>query len=264
MNVNIQMLEQGNKNLQHIGDSKKKNLIHFYPNLSSNMGSKQSKEVESKQSKEVESKQRKEVELKQSKEVESSFTAPHLVAAIDFGTTYSGYAFSFRVDFDQDPSRIKAYNWIAGSQSLISHKAPSVILLKPDKNFDSFGYDAEDKYASLTELSEHEGWLYFKRFKMALHKNKRLGRSTLIKDINGIEMPAIAIFTMAIKFLKEHLMETLEKVADNCTEDLIQWVLTVPAIWDEGAKQFMMEAAEDVSIDFKHTMKSIEMVKFSV
>ncbi|XP_062596447.1 heat shock 70 kDa protein 12B-like [Saccostrea cucullata] len=214
------------------------------------MGSKQSKEVESNQSKEV--------ELKQSKEVELSFIAPHLVAAIDFGTTYSGYAFSFRVDFDQDPSRIKAYNWIAGSQSLISHKAPSVILLKPDKTFDSFGYDAEDKYASLTELSEHEGWLYFKRFKMTLHNNKRLGRSTLIKDINGIEMPAIAIFTMAIKFLKEHLMETLEKVADNCTEDLIQWVLTVPAIWDEGAKQFMMEAAEDAGIERKQLMLALE------
>ena len=29
-----------------------------------------------------------------------------LVAAIDFGTTYSGYAFSFRHDYERDPLKI--------------------------------------------------------------------------------------------------------------------------------------------------------------
>jgi hypothetical protein len=28
----------------------------------------------------------------------------------------------------------------------------------------------------------------------------------------------------------------------------IRWVLTVPAIWNDGAKQFMREAAEKVSL----------------
>lgn len=31
------------------------------------------------------------------------------VAAIDFGTTYSGYAFSARNDFDSDPTKVKVY-----------------------------------------------------------------------------------------------------------------------------------------------------------
>jgi hypothetical protein len=101
-----------------------------------------------------------------------SFSTPVLVAAIDFGTSFSGYAFSSRQDFDRDPLKISTCNWIAGSQALVSLKTPSVVLLKPDRTFHSFGYEAENKYASLAEDSEHEGWLYFKRFKMILHQNK--------------------------------------------------------------------------------------------
>ncbi|XP_056013346.1 heat shock 70 kDa protein 12A-like isoform X2 [Ostrea edulis] len=177
-----------------------------------------------------------------------SFSTPVLVAAIDFGTTYSGYAFSFRHEFDKDPLKINACNWIAGSQALVSLKTPSVVLLKPNKTFHAFGYEAENKYASLAEDNEHEGWLYFKRFKMTLHQNKSLRRTTSIKDVNGNEMPAMTIFTMAIKYLKDHLMGTLKSRVAEFTEDLILWVLTVPAIWDEGAKQFMTEAAADVRI----------------
>ncbi|XP_061183692.1 heat shock 70 kDa protein 12A-like isoform X2 [Saccostrea echinata] len=187
-----------------------------------------------------------------------SFTVPVLVAAIDFGTTFSGYAFSFRHEFDQDPLKINACNWIAGNQALVSHKTPSVVLLKPDKTFHSFGYDAENKYATLAEDNEHEGWLYFKRFKMTLHRNKSLRRTTIIKDINGKEMPAMTVFTMAIKYLKEHLMKTLTTRVDTFTEDLIRWVLTVPAIWDEGAKQFMMEAAVDAGIERKQLILALE------
>jgi molecular chaperone DnaK (HSP70) len=55
------------------------------------------------------------------------------------------------------------------------------------------------------------------------------------------------VFSLAIKFLKEDLLEECRKqLVDVLTEKDIQWVLTVPAIWNDGAKQFMREAAEDV------------------
>lgn len=99
-------------------------------------------------------------------------TVPAVVAAIDFGTAYSGYAFSFRHELLEKPPKINTCNWLAGSQSLISLKTPSVVLLKPDRTFHSFGYEAENKYGQLTEDKQHKGWLYFKHFKMVLHKNK--------------------------------------------------------------------------------------------
>ncbi|XP_056013353.1 heat shock 70 kDa protein 12B-like isoform X2 [Ostrea edulis] len=177
-----------------------------------------------------------------------SFSTSVMVAAIDLGTVLSGYAFSFRYEFEKDPLKIMTSNWIGGSPSLPYIKTPSVVLLKPNKTFHAFGCEAENKYASLVEDNEHEGWLYFKRFKMTLHQNKSLKRTTTIKDVNGEEMPAMTIFTMAIKYFKDHLMGTLKSRVVNITEDVILWVLTVPAIWDDGAKQFMREAAAEAGI----------------
>ena len=37
-----------------------------------------------------------------------------IVAAIDFGTTFSGYAFSFAHDFQSDPFKIQTNHWIGG------------------------------------------------------------------------------------------------------------------------------------------------------
>lgn len=67
-----------------------------------------------------------------------------------------------------------------------------------------------------------------------------------LKSLDGKEMPAIKVFSAAIKFLREHLLETLEKRATGVRETDIQWVLTVPAIWDDKAKAFMRRAAENV------------------
>ncbi|OWF37229.1 Heat shock 70 kDa protein 12B [Mizuhopecten yessoensis] len=53
---------------------------------------------------------------------------------------------------------------------------------------------------------------------------------------------------MAIRYLREHLLETLHRQMDGFDEDMIRWVLTVPAIWSDGAKQFMREAAKDAGI----------------
>jgi hypothetical protein len=90
-----------------------------------------------------------------------------LVAAIDFGTTYSGWAFSFKHEFDSDPIKVSAKQWTGGQ--LVSSKGPTCVLIKPDgKTLHSFAFDAETKYAELAEEGEHKDWYFFKRFKMML------------------------------------------------------------------------------------------------
>lgn len=37
-----------------------------------------------------------------------------LVAAIDFGTTFSGWAFSFKHEFEKDPLKMSAKQWLGG------------------------------------------------------------------------------------------------------------------------------------------------------
>ena len=51
-------------------------------------------------------------------------------------------------------------------------KAPSCALFSPDGEFDSFGFEAEEKYTKLAEDGDHENWYFFRRFKMLLYENK--------------------------------------------------------------------------------------------
>lgn len=181
-----------------------------------------------------------------------------LVAAIDFGTTYSGYAFSFKHEYDVDPTKVTSNNWTAGSRGLISFKTPTTVLLDQNKKFHSFGYAAEDKYSDLAEEEEHHGWYYFRRFKMMLFQKKGLKKDIMLKDINDRELPAMLIFSEAIRFLKSHLMDTLDKRATGIQLDDVHWVLTVPAIWDDAAKQFMRVAAEKAGIDTDNLSIALE------
>jgi hypothetical protein len=89
-----------------------------------------------------------------------------LVAAFDFGTTFSGYAFSFR----DNPFEIHAKSW--NDESYLSLKTSTCLLLDPEEKFHSFGYEAENKYKMLCEEDEHHSWLFFRHFKMLLHNNK--------------------------------------------------------------------------------------------
>ena len=92
-----------------------------------------------------------------------------IVGAIDFGTTFSGYAFAIRNDYKVDPARVSGNHWQTGSQPGLSLKTPSCVLFDPTQKFHSFGGDAEDKYAELAQEDEHNDWFYFKRFKMQLY-----------------------------------------------------------------------------------------------
>lgn len=94
-----------------------------------------------------------------------------VVAAIDFGTTYSGYAFSFNHDYENEPTKVAANtSWVAGTAGLMSLKTPTILLLDNSKKFVAFGYEAEEKYADLAAENLHKKYYYFRRFKMLLHK----------------------------------------------------------------------------------------------
>jgi len=76
------------------------------------------------------------------------------------------------------------------------------------------------------------------------------------------ELPAMLVFQESIRYLKDNLLETLrtkhsswyadkkprgqENAHDLVYEDDIHWVITVPAIWEDAAKQFMRETAINV------------------
>jgi hypothetical protein len=98
-----------------------------------------------------------------------------LVAAIHFGTTFSGYAYSFNHDYETDPTKVSANrSWVAGSAALMSLKTPTILLLDNKKQFVAFGYEAEKRYSEIVADEEQKNYYYYRRFKMLLYKVSRL------------------------------------------------------------------------------------------
>jgi hypothetical protein len=93
------------------------------------------------------------------------------VAAIDFGTTYSGFAYSPK----SDPFAIETCKWKNGGFE--SSKALTSVLLDIKENFLAFGYEAENKFVANAEKETPDVLYYFRRFKMILHNQVCLIRS---------------------------------------------------------------------------------------
>ncbi|XP_052087074.1 heat shock 70 kDa protein 12B-like [Mytilus californianus] len=208
------------------------------------------------------------------------------VAAIDFGTSYSGYAWSSKNDYknylegkDVEPKIYTNQPWNSGGKGFFSEKTPTCLLLDADRKLVDFGYDAENKYADLSQEGKHSDYYFFQRFKMNLHEGfqieaiDRMLRTVFINEtfsfahrgstdfsfqskemmaveMNGKQLPAFEVFAMSIKALVDHLMTMFQHKGNMATLkiDDIKWTLTVPAIWSEKSKQFMRRSAVKAGI----------------
>lgn len=85
-----------------------------------------------------------------------------IVASIDIGTAYSGYAYSSRNDW----TKVYTHAWHGGEY--MTQKAPTTLLLEPNGEFAEFGFKAEKKYAELAEDEKHKDHYFFRRFKLIL------------------------------------------------------------------------------------------------
>jgi len=70
-----------------------------------------------------------------------------------------------------------------------------------------------------------------------------------IKAANGKSMTAQKVFT-SIRFMKDDALKTISgsTAGRKFLASDFTWVLTVPAIWDPSAKQFMRKAATEVTL----------------
>ncbi|KAL4232332.1 Heat shock 70 kDa protein 12A [Mactra antiquata] len=170
-----------------------------------------------------------------------------VVVAIDFGTTYSGYAYSF----NYEPETIHMMrHQDSGDPGIYNYKIPTCILLTPEGNFHSFGYAADEYFRDLDQ-KEAVNWLYFDRFKMMLHEERinGLNRDTRLKTRSGREFSALKVFSYSLAYFKDLVMqEFADQSGIGITSDVIRWVITVPAIWKASAKQFMRLAAYEAGI----------------
>ncbi|XP_056315242.1 heat shock protein family A (Hsp70) member 12A.3 [Danio aesculapii] len=164
-----------------------------------------------------------------------------LYIAIDFGTSYSGYAISFKTKQPQESIQIPNWGVNFGYNTF---KTPTCILFDEHETFQKFGYDAMMTYTRSTPKSQARKSYLFEHFKMELY-DKEIHRDLMITAKNGGQMKALTVFSESLRYLKDH---ALDKINENTTGKTfiasdVTWVLTVPAIWNAAAKQFMREAA---------------------
>ncbi|KAM4608351.1 heat shock protein family A (Hsp70) member 12A.3 [Polymixia lowei] len=167
------------------------------------------------------------------------------IIAIDFGTAYSGYAYSVSPrQADIEPA-VSSWGKEHGMDTL---KTPTCILFSEEEEFLKFGYDAKIAYSKMTS-GEAKKKYFFENFKMALY-GKTLNRDVMITATNGKTMRAFKVITETLRYLKEHALKTIGENTSGrkYTAPDFNWVLTLPAIWDAPAKQFMREAATEAGI----------------
>lgn len=64
---------------------------------------------------------------------------------------------------------------------------------------------------------------------------------------NGLSLPALVVFARALQYFKDSCIFELNELSSTpVTNNDIQWVITVPAIWRPSARQFMRRAAIEV------------------
>ena len=94
-----------------------------------------------------------------------------IVAAIDFGTTFSGYAFSVKTKRGEV---IMNKNW-GKDTGMTTFKAPTCVLTEVAANgrdhiFQKFGFQAQNDYVRRFAEPDKDRLCLFNKFKMKLHR----------------------------------------------------------------------------------------------
>ena len=166
------------------------------------------------------------------------FHAP-VFTGIDLGTTSFGYAFMFA----NDPENI----FIEKGKE----REPTCLLLKPDKTFAALGYKATDDFCNDLDPDEQKDYYYFHQFKMQLYETKKLSRQSKLRDATGKHMNALEVFSVVYEELKKKILKqiNMSKTSSfSVSSDHVGWMITIPAIWTDEARQFMREAATNAGL----------------
>jgi len=105
-----------------------------------------------------------------------------VIVAIDFGTTYSGFAFS-PVNAIEESDICVFRGWGRG-QGFSFFKTPTCVLLTPEGDFYKFGHAAVETYAKHLARNEGKDLLFFDRFKFVLYNSKVSAVFVYLFEIN--------------------------------------------------------------------------------
>ena len=164
-----------------------------------------------------------------------------VVVGIDFGSSGSGYAYSFMNDKNIN------HGYISGGS--VDNKVPTEIILTDDYQILEFGAGCKQYLKEKGLISGN----YFKGIKMNLYsKNKNIKAHN-----NGKIFDLSKVIEKVLEKLKSLALEELRKLRSNINESNIKWVVTVPAIWENFQKSIMMNSCVNAGLIGKYDDKSL-------
>ncbi|VDI44956.1 Hypothetical predicted protein [Mytilus galloprovincialis] len=83
---------------------------------------------------------------------------------------------------------------------------------------------------------------------LSFQRGKQITFGKRLHDGRGNTLSALYVFSESIKYFKNHFITSNRVASLKIKDEDIHWVLTVPAIWSDCAKQFMREAAKMAGI----------------
>jgi hypothetical protein len=163
-----------------------------------------------------------------------------IVAAIDFGTHGTGFAWAFSSAREDEPGHRTIYTFDDWTDQPASYvKNLSAILLDGSGGVLAWGYEARRLFeAGAAADGEHT---YAERFKMGL-----LPAETAEPGEAAVpSRPGPSPRALVTAYLRGFYRFALEKITagSRVGEDEIQWCLTVPAIWGDRERRIMRECA---------------------
>nr|CAG4715085.1 unnamed protein product [Naegleria fowleri] len=176
-----------------------------------------------------------------------------VVISIDFGTSRSGYCYSFKTDSKK--TRVKNNEWKDAPKGVRYPKTLTHLLYKKDnlKKPVAWGYSPlelisqEMEDASDDEIEQTSQYFHFKNFKMGLFNNPSKMCSdttnTVQKNVGELVVDYLRLLYM------EEIKPSIEKILRCPLEtSQITWCLTVPAIWKDEHKAAMRIAAYEAGL----------------
>ncbi|KAH7370903.1 Hsp70 family protein-like protein [Rhexocercosporidium sp. MPI-PUGE-AT-0058] len=162
-----------------------------------------------------------------------------LVVAIDFGTTFSGIAYAFK---NRDkPDVVSIMDW-PGLQGRKQPKVPTAICYD-DRDTSKFTWGGERHHGSV-----------FQHVKLLLDPDQPmpiyLPETTAKADTKRLGKPAVDVAADFIKTMYDHAMSKIGSTVPRGYMDICQkhFVLSVPAVWSDKAKDKTLKAAEKAGV----------------
>ncbi|KAH3742608.1 heat shock 70 kDa protein 12A [Pelomyxa schiedti] len=158
------------------------------------------------------------------------------ICGLDFGTSSTGFAFARTSD-----RTVTDYNhaWYGANEA---PKTVSVLLLNNDseRSFAAFGYEALEMFGN-----NPTSYLLFDYYKLSLEPVPFHNLEAHASNNYSVSVPVGLLLQRSFEYIKTvalHAMGMSTPPAVQARDVL--WVVTVPAIWDDYARNLMLEVAQ--------------------